>query len=345
MYASTPGGTRPSMVSRGLGPSCPAAFLRHMLVRLRISVEERLPSMKVMFSMDSHERRGPNFFRPVGSSFVLSTSQPGRLRTKNSNSWIILCPVMIVFCSLGIPGFQSGLSESHCLISVLGWSQSEPMTKMNSESGCLSRRLHSRSYVNAASGRKHSASLTLIGNLAEKAVLMAIWHMQYLSMPGVLSFGLSGRAPHGTSQTSSALLLCTISDAQVRCEFVIGSKAPPRMAMRFLGLLAPSHDSHLVGAAAFRGAPTSWAAMPVTAAAPRPSARGDGPQRAATAALQATPVGAGSGRPRRPAEPRRLGVRRATQERRHMAATRAPGNREAREAGAGGLAELCLPAR
>ena len=42
--------------------------------------------------------------------------------------------------------------------------------------------------------------------------------------------GLSGRTPHGTIQTSSAMRACTISHAHFRCPSVIGSKEPPSTA-------------------------------------------------------------------------------------------------------------------
>mmetsp|Transcript_8445 Transcript_8445/g.24193 ORF Transcript_8445/g.24193 Transcript_8445/m.24193 type:complete len:212 (-) Transcript_8445:154-789(-) len=192
--------------------------------RLRSSVEDKFPSMKVMpRSMASHWSRGPNLFNPVGSPGLGATSYPGRFTTKKSNSCKSLSPVTTSFLSSGSPGFHAGFLDSHVAMFVPSCNQSVPMTKTKSTSGWAFRKLQRRSYVNIASGSKHSMSLTLTGKLGENVELTAIWHITYRSIGGVFNLGLSGRLPHGTSQTSSAFPLWTISEAHVKWEFVMGS--------------------------------------------------------------------------------------------------------------------------
>mmetsp|Transcript_61921 Transcript_61921/g.191728 ORF Transcript_61921/g.191728 Transcript_61921/m.191728 type:complete len:224 (+) Transcript_61921:33-704(+) len=223
MKARTPSGTRPSMIC---SPSRLSAASRKLL--FRISVEERLPSTNERPSgIFNHDKRGPNLARPVGSSGDRATSKPGRCTTRKSNSFSSLSPATTVFVSSGSPGFQALFAARHEEMFVVGISQSEPMTKLKSTSGCLSRNVQSKSYVKKADSAKHSMSLTFTGKAGVKAVLTAIWHMQYLSIGDVFSFGLSGRGPQGTNHTSSAQALWTISAAEVMCALVGGSNAPP----------------------------------------------------------------------------------------------------------------------
>ena len=127
-----------------------------------------------------------------------------------------------------------------------------PTTKMKLMSGCCSLSRFINSYVLNARPSWISRSFTFIGKVLPKEEFTAKWHMIKRWIAGVFSDGLSGRGPHGTSHTSSALLRrsirwnkcalpipavyrwCNISQALVRCALVIGSKEPPNIATVFL---------------------------------------------------------------------------------------------------------------
>ena len=78
-----------------------------------------------------------------------------------------------------------------------------------------------------ARSRVTSTSQTLTGSRGGKTVFTAISHMAHRSDVDVRSAGLSGRGPHGVSQTSSTRddrRIC----AQARMWSTVGgSKAPP----------------------------------------------------------------------------------------------------------------------
>ena len=70
------------------------------------------------------------------------------------------------------------------------------------------------------------------------AVFTASSHMAHRFNVGVLRAGLSGRGPHGVSQTSSTRRLRRIWAQQRTWSIVGGSNAPPKMATRTFPLLS-----------------------------------------------------------------------------------------------------------